>query len=182
MKPHDNRNSIENYLPDGQLSLPGYHSIVSVITNYKILKSISLNCPLESLLIPASQLMTVPQFTAGWTTPLINIIGMMIQSGFNAIPILDDCNRVVNVYASPDILQYVTDTLDFDLTIPVESAIINRSPNFEGVHTCKESDTLGYVISGFKKSTVHRILVVDELKKLLGIIRLVDIMKYLVLE
>eukprot|EP00835_Amoeboradix_gromovi_P003576 NODE_242_length_13076_cov_0.518379.p5 type:complete len:328 gc:universal NODE_242_length_13076_cov_0.518379:12420-11437(-) len=174
--------NIENYLPGSVLSPPGHHSIISVITNYKILKSISENCPVELLSIPANQLMTKPQYTAVLSTPIIDLIEMIISCGANAIPILDASGCVVNVYESPDILQFVTETAEFDLKIPVQEAILKRSPDFEGVHTCKEIDSLGFLISSFKKSTVHRILVVDEHKKLLGIIRLVDIIRFLVFK
>ena len=173
---------IENYLPGASLSPPGHHAVVSVITNYKILKSISENCKVDQLNIPANQLMTKPQFTAVWSTPIIDLIEMIISCGANAIPILDDEGCVVNVYESPDILEFVTESQEFDLRIPVKEAILKRSPAFEGVHTCKEIDSLGYLISSFQKSTVHRILVVDEHKKLLGIIRLVDIVKFLVFK
>ena len=177
--PNDIMPSTTNYIPGGELGPNGHHSIISVITNYKILKSVSENCPVEKLNIPANQLMTSPQYTALYSTPLIELIEMIIKCGANAIPIIDNDGCVVNVYESPDILQFVTDSIDFNLKIPVQEAILKRSPDFEGVHTCKEVDTLGYLLHSFKKSTVHRILVVDEHKKLLGIIRLVDIMKFL---
>ena len=128
----DNAWPTENYLPNSQLSPPGYHSILSVITNYKILKSISEHCNVEHLNIPANQLMTKPQYTAVWSTPIIDLIEMIISCGANAIPILDDQGCVVNVYESPDILQFVTDSTDFDLRISVQDAILKRSPDFEG--------------------------------------------------
>ena len=135
---------------------------------------------MEQLSIPAKQLMTTPTYTAEMSTPIIDVIEMIMKSGVNAIPILDAQGCVVNVYESPDILQFVTTSSDFNLKISVEGALALRSPGFEGVHTCKEVDSLGYLLKGFQNTTVHRILVVDENKKLLGIVRLVDIVRYLV--
>eukprot|EP00834_Sanchytrium_tribonematis_P003727 NODE_154_length_15322_cov_0.584510.p7 type:complete len:323 gc:universal NODE_154_length_15322_cov_0.584510:6684-7652(+) len=180
--PNPDQEETENYLPNGERSPSGYHSVVSVITNYKILKSVAENCPVELLNIPAKQLMTQPQYTAHMSTTIIELIEMIISCGANAIPILDDSGKVVNVYESPDILQFVTESSEFDLNISVQGALSKRSPDFEGVHTCKEVDQLGYLLKGFTKSTVHRVLVVDENKKLLGIIRLVDIIRFIIFK
>eukprot|EP00834_Sanchytrium_tribonematis_P007045 NODE_585_length_5683_cov_0.592586.p2 type:complete len:336 gc:universal NODE_585_length_5683_cov_0.592586:2215-3222(+) len=181
IEPAANAPDILHYLPDLTMSQNGHHSILSVITNYRILKNISKNCQLGNLNIPAKQLMSIPQYTATMQTTLIQIIEMLISSGVNAIPILDENDHVINVYGSPDILQFVADHTEFDLNIPIEHVLQKRARDFEGVHLCSEIDPLGHLIQGFQYQSIHRILVTDENKKLLGIVRLVDIIRFLVL-
>ena len=183
IEPNEKSPFILNYLPDKTLNVKGDHCILSVITNYRILRAIAINCSrIDTLNVPAKQLMTIPQFTAKMETPIISAIEMLISSGVNAIPILDDEGRVINIYGSPDILQFVADHDDLNLDLTIEHAISKRSAQFEGVHTCKEVDTLGYLLQGFKQQSVHRILVADENLKLLGVVRLVDIVRYLVYQ
>ncbi len=178
--PSRNGKLIKNYLKDGSLSSTGEHVVLSVITNYRMLRTIAKNCPAHLLEIPAKQLMTIPKYSCTLDTPMITVIEMLIRSGVNAIPVLDSQSRVINVYGSPDILSFVGNHEHLDLNVPIEQAIDKRSAQFEGVHTCKEVDTLGKLMQGFQKQSIHRVLVADDQQKLLGVVRLVDIVRFLV--
>eukprot|EP00835_Amoeboradix_gromovi_P006968 NODE_966_length_2702_cov_0.395697.p1 type:complete len:332 gc:universal NODE_966_length_2702_cov_0.395697:1317-322(-) len=180
--PNPSLPAILNYLPNGELSAPGNHCMLSVVSNYRIIRSIAHKCNVKNLNIPAKQLMSIPQFTATMHTSVISAIEMLISSGVNAIPIIDENGLIINVYGSQDILQFVAKHEDLNLNLPIQTAIEKRSLVFEGVHTCSEIDTLGHLLRGFKTQTIHRILVTDGNKKLLGIVRLVDIIRFLVYQ
>ena len=182
VEPAANCPKIKNFRADGSINLPGHHCILSVITNYRIIRAVARNCNVDKLMVPAKQLMSIPQYTATMDTPIINVVEMLIGSGVNAIPILDKSGHVINIYSSPDILYFVADHDELNLNITIEHALKRRSNNFEGVHTCKEIDNLGHLLRGFQSQSVHRILVVDDNLKLLGILRLVDIVRFLVYQ
>lgn len=53
---------------------------------------------------------------------------------------------------------------------------------FEGVHSCKETDSLSVVIEALVKAEVHRLVVTDDDKRVRGIVSLSDILSFLVLR
>ncbi len=53
---------------------------------------------------------------------------------------------------------------------------------FEGVHTCKKTDTLAAVMKRLVEAEVHRLIIVDEEERVCGVISLSDILAYLVLR
>lgn len=53
---------------------------------------------------------------------------------------------------------------------------------FEGVRSCSETDTLMMVIEVIVRAEVHRLIVTDHEQKVVGIISLSDILRFLVLE
>lgn len=54
--------------------------------------------------------------------------------------------------------------------------------NFEGVVTCKKTDTLISIMDKIVKAEVHRLVIVDDDNKVEGMISLSDILFYLVLK
>jgi 5'-AMP-activated protein kinase regulatory gamma subunit len=57
---------------------------------------------------------------------------------------------------------------------------MQRSADFAGVVTCTGNDSLGKLMELIGVQRFHRLIVVDESGKLIGIITLSDILKYLV--
>ena len=58
----------------------------------------------------------------------------------------------------------------------------HRNEWFEGVHTCKRTDTLFFVMETIVKAEVHRLVIVDDDNKVCGVVSLSDILSYLVLR
>ena len=54
--------------------------------------------------------------------------------------------------------------------------------SFEGVVTCKKTDTLLSIMDKIVKAEVHRLVIVDEDNKVAGMISLSDILTYLILR
>ena len=69
-----------------------------------------------------------------------------------------------------------------NLTVTLRQANEHRNEWFEGVHTCKKEDSLFSVMESIVKAEVHRLVVVDEEKKVCGVISLSDILSFLVLR
>lgn len=69
-----------------------------------------------------------------------------------------------------------------DLDVSLKKANEHRNAWFEGVHHCTLDETLYTIMERIVRVEVHRLVVVDELKKVIGIISLSDILLYLVLR
>jgi 5'-AMP-activated protein kinase, regulatory gamma subunit len=69
-----------------------------------------------------------------------------------------------------------------DLDVSLKKANEHRNAWFEGVQKCNLDDSLFTVMEKIVRAEVHRLVVVDENEKVIGIISLSDILLYLVLR
>lgn len=69
-----------------------------------------------------------------------------------------------------------------DLDVSLRKANEHRNEWFEGVHNCRLDETLYTIMERIVRAEVHRLVVVDENQKVIGIISLSDILLYLVLR
>lgn len=69
-----------------------------------------------------------------------------------------------------------------DLDVSLKKANEHRNAWFEGVQRCKLDETLFTIMERIVRAEVHRLVVVDEEEKVIGIISLSDILLYLVLR
>ena len=53
---------------------------------------------------------------------------------------------------------------------------------FEGVQTCRKTETLGAIMERIVKAEVHRLVIVDDNERVSGVVSLSDILQYLVLR
>ncbi|XP_062507202.1 5'-AMP-activated protein kinase subunit gamma-1-like [Corticium candelabrum] len=114
-------------------------------------------------------------------TPIIVALNVFTERRVSALPIIDEQGRVVDIYAKFDVMNLAAERTYNNLDIPVKEALRHRTW-FEGVHTCTSMDTLQTVIDRIIEKQVHRLVIVDMEKHLVGIISLSDILKFLVLS
>lgn len=69
-----------------------------------------------------------------------------------------------------------------DLDVSLKKANEHRNAWFEGVQKCHLDETLFTVMERIVRAEVHRLVVVNEVEKVIGIISLSDILLYLVLR
>ncbi|KAG2188626.1 hypothetical protein INT44_001381 [Umbelopsis vinacea] len=158
--------------------------IVSVLTQYRILKFIAVNFqetralrqPLHELKIGTYENIAI----AKKTTPIIQVINMFVENHISAVPIVDDENVVLNVYETVDVMSIAKSGKYDELDVPVGVALEARPDDFPGVHTCTLNDTLYSIFSTIRKRRVYRLIVVDQDNKLKGIVSLSDILRYLI--
>ncbi len=161
--------------------------VVSVITQYRILKFIAVNVTeTEMLKKPVSEigLGTYGNLqTATMDTPVIDVIHMMVKRSISSVPILDDENRVLNVFEAVDVIAIIKGGVYDELTTSVVGdALSKRAEDFAGIYTCSMEDRLDTIFDTLRKSRVHRLVVIDEDSKLKGVISLSDILKYVLVE
>ncbi|KAI9208802.1 uncharacterized protein BJ171DRAFT_487365 [Polychytrium aggregatum] len=160
----------------------GSEIIVSVLTQYKILKFVSshlVNIDRLSMSIRETGIGTYDNVaTATPETPIIDIIKIFIDKKVSAVPIVDNDGKVLDVYEKYDVLMLARDSEHFNVDMPVSESLSKRSPDFEGIHICTPSDTLGRLLETIRRTVVHR-FVITENNRLHGVLSLSDILRYI---
>ncbi|QSL65969.1 hypothetical protein MERGE_003106 [Pneumocystis wakefieldiae] len=155
-----------------------YHEVVvSVLTQYRILKFVALNCYKETKMLrkPLCDL-SIGTYedlaTASMDTPVIDVIYLLAKRGISSVPILD----------SDDALHLIQSGSYYDLELTVGEALLRRSDDFGGVHTCTDQDSLDGIFDVIRRSRIHRLIVVDKNGCLKGLVTLSDILQYIMVE
>ncbi|KAH6917329.1 nuclear protein SNF4 [Coprinopsis sp. MPI-PUGE-AT-0042] len=187
----------------------GHEVIVSVLTQYRMLKFIAINChteiqqlnqPLRNLRIGTyvrrapgdptqGEDAYSPIATAGLDTPVYDVVHMFSKLSISAIPIIDDEGIVLNLYETVDVMTLVRLGAYTALDMTIGEALTQRSPDFPGVVVCTAGDSLGTLLQLIKIRRVHRLVVVEGEEeerqggrrgRLLGVISLSDVLRYLI--
>lgn len=158
--------------------------VVSVLTQYRILKFVALNCKETKMLL--KPIKNIPALlkekdiaTCTMETPVIEVIHNLAHKSVSSIPIVNEEGRLMNVYEAVDVLGLVKGGMYTDLDLSVGDALLRRAEDFEGVHTCTVNDRLSTIMDTIRKSRLHRLFVVDEQVRLVSVITLSDILTYL---
>jgi 5'-AMP-activated protein kinase regulatory gamma subunit len=164
----------------------GREMVVSVITQYRILKFIAVNVTETEMLKKSVSEIGIGTYgdlkTADMDTPVIDVIHMMVDKNISSVPILDETGRVLNVFEAIDIINIIKGGAYDELTTSVGEALTKRADEFPGIYTCSEEDRLDSIFDTIRKSRVHRLVVIDDENKLKGVISLSDILKYVILH
>lgn len=120
--------------------------------------------------------------TATPETHLITAINMFVGRRISALPIVDAENRVIDIYAKFDVINVVAETSYNELDATIEQSMKNRRGGFEGVQTCKKNETLLAVMEKIVKAEVHRLVVVDDDRRIQGILSLSDLLHFIILK
>ncbi|KAF9992359.1 AMP-activated serine/threonine-protein kinase regulatory subunit [Entomortierella chlamydospora] len=162
----------------------GEEMIVSVLTQYRILKFIAMNYQDEKTLRQPLSELKIGIYTdlavADLSTPVMSVIDMFVKRRISSVPIVDEEGVVLNVFETVDVMTLVKAGVYTDLDLCVAEALLRRPEDFAGVHTCTLNDSLSSIFGTIRKSQVHRLIVVDSGNKLKGIVSLSDIMRYLI--
>jgi len=115
-------------------------------------------------------------------TPIIDALHKFVYKRVSALPIVDSEGRLVDIYAKFDVINLAAEKTYSNLDVTLKTANQHRNEWFEGVHKCKQDESLFAVMERIVKAEVHRLVVVDDDNKVTGVISLSDILTYLVLR
>lgn len=164
----------------------GREFVVSVITQYRILKFIAVNVVETEMLKKTVSEIGLGTYgnlqTASMDTTVIDVIHMMVKYSISCVPILDEEKHVLNVFEAVDVITIIKGGIYDDLTLSVGDALSKRAEDFAGIYTCSEEDRLDSIFDTIRKSRVHRLVVIDDENRLKGVISLSDILKYVLLH
>ncbi|CAL2035648.1 unnamed protein product [Caenorhabditis brenneri] len=164
-------------------------NITYILTHKRIMKFLSLY--MRDLPRPTFMSCTPRELGIGaWgdilcchvNTPIHDALELFLKNRVSALPLIDENGRVVDIYAKFDVISLAAENSYDKLDCTVQEALQHRSEWFEGVHTCQETDSLFQVLEAIVKAEVHRLIVTDQDKKVVGVVSLSDILKYLVLD
>lgn len=164
----------------------GRETVVSVITQYRILKFIAVNNEQYTFLLkkPLRELSLGTYnnlVTATMESSVLDAIHLMVKHNISAVPIIDKANRLMNVFEAVDVIPCIKGGAYDELSSSVGDALSRRADDFPGIYTCGEDDRLDSIFDTIRKSRVHRLVVIDDENRLKGIISLSDILKYVLL-
>lgn len=165
----------------------GRDTVVSVITQYRILKFIAVNNEHNTVLLkkPVRDigLGTYKNLaTARMNSTVLEAVHMMVANNISCIPIVDEDNRLLNAFEAVDIIPCIRGGVYEDLSSTLGEALCKRSDDSPGIYICTEDDRLDAIFDTIRKSRVHRLVVVDDENRLKGVISLSDVLKYVLLH
>jgi len=165
----------------------GRETVVSVITQYRILKFIAVNNEQHTMLLkkPLGELNLgtyTNLATATMSSTVLDVIHLMVKHNISAVPIVDREFKLLNVFEAVDVIPCIKGGVYDELTATVGEAISKRPEDFAGIYTCGEDDRLDSIFDTIRKSRVHRLVVIDDDSRLKGIISLSDVLKYVLLH
>jgi 5'-AMP-activated protein kinase regulatory gamma subunit len=120
--------------------------------------------------------------TAKKSMTLIEALNIFVDRRISALPVVDDNGKVVDIYAKFDVINLAAEKTYNNLDITIEQSLQSRREGFEGVQTCRKSESLSVIMERIVKAEVHRLIVVDDQEKVVGVVSLSDILHYLVLR
>ncbi|KAI0194631.1 hypothetical protein F4808DRAFT_453027 [Astrocystis sublimbata] len=161
----------------------GRETVVSVITQYRILKFIAVNTEQHTSLLKKTVreigLGTYTNLQTGtMTQSVLDIINTMVTNNISAVPIVNKNNVVLNVFEAIDVIPIIKTGVIEELEMNVGEALSKRGDDFGGIFTCQEDDRLDSIFITLRQSRVHRLVVIDDNWHLKGVISLSDILKY----
>lgn len=164
----------------------GRETVISVITQYRILKFIAVNNEHNSVLLKKSvrdiKLGTYENITsAKMDSTVLDVIHLMVDHNISCIPIVDDKNTLLNAFEAVDVMPLIKGGTYEDLGDTVGEALCKRPDDSPGIYTCNEEDRLDSIFDAIRKSRVHRFIVIDDDNKLKGVMSLSDILKYVLI-
>lgn len=164
----------------------GREMVVSVITQYRILKFIAVNVTETEMLMKSVSEIGLGTYgnllTASMDTSVIDVIHTMVKHSISSVPIVDEEKHVLNVFEAVDVIAIIKGGAYDELTTSVGDALQKRAEDFAGIYTCSEEDRLDSIFDTIRKSRVHRLVVIDDENRLKGVISLSDILQYVLLH
>ncbi|KAM7400596.1 hypothetical protein PAMA_005006 [Pampus argenteus] len=115
-------------------------------------------------------------------TPIIKALNIFVERRVSALPVVDESGKVVDIYSKFDVINLAAEKTYNNLDITVTQALKHRSQYFEGVMKCHKMETMETIVDRIVKAEVHRLVVVDDLSSIEGIVSLSDILQALVLS
>ncbi|EME31036.1 5'-AMP-activated protein kinase, regulatory gamma subunit [Galdieria sulphuraria] len=117
-------------------------------------------------------------YTTGLGQSLENILSLFHERNVSAVPVVDQNGMLQDLFARSDVCHLARNWNQWNWNSTIESILSLFRPNPMYVYTCFKTDSLRQVFDKFCKTLVHRLFVVDENRKVIGVISLSDLLGY----
>lgn len=115
-------------------------------------------------------------------TKVIEALDRFVQDRISALPIVDSEGKLVHIYSKFDVINLAAERTYSNLEVTLVEAISFKNEWFDGVHKCTADETVLAVIERLVKADVARLVMVDKEDRVVGIVTVSDIIRYLVLD
>ncbi|XP_063679455.1 5'-AMP-activated protein kinase subunit gamma-1-like isoform X3 [Bolinopsis microptera] len=115
-----------------------------------------------------------------YDSKLLQAMECFAKTKISAIPIVDDELKVVDIYARFDVITLASRGKYNDMDMTIRECLQLRSTQKVEVLTCRATDSLIDVIKSIYSAQVHRLVVVDDTKHVVGLVSLSDLFRFLV--
>jgi 5'-AMP-activated protein kinase regulatory gamma subunit len=109
----------------------GREMVVSVITQYRLLKFIAVNVTETEMLKKTVSEIGLGTYgdlqTASMDTSVIDVIHIMVKYSISSVPIVDEDRRVMNVFEAVDVIAVIKGGAYDELTTSVGEALSKRA-------------------------------------------------------
>ncbi|XP_008425633.1 5'-AMP-activated protein kinase subunit gamma-1 isoform X4 [Poecilia reticulata] len=167
---------------------PESGNVLHILTHKRILKFLHIfgkNLPKPAFLKRPVQELGIGTFrniaTVHQTSSLYEALSIFVERRVSALPVVDGQSKVVALYSRFDVINLAAQKTYNNLDMTMEEAIRRRTCCVEGVMKCYPDESLETVIDRIVKAEVHRLVLVDRLDVVKGIISLSDLLQALVL-
>ncbi|XP_026463923.1 LOW QUALITY PROTEIN: 5'-AMP-activated protein kinase subunit gamma-1-like [Ctenocephalides felis] len=183
------RTLIENRIHRLPVIDPSTGNVLYILTHKRILRFLFLyitELPKPSYMRKTLRELRIGTFdqieTADEDTSIICALKKFVERRVSALPVVDAQGRLVDIFAKFDVINLAAEKTYDDLDVNLKTANEHRNAWFEGVQRCTLDETLYTIMERIVRAEVHRLVVVDESEKVVGIISLSDLLQYLVLR
>jgi len=173
---------INNFLKAGIHRVPVVENgnVIGIVSQSDVVKLLAKNHPniasLANKKLYQLGLDKHPVVTVKNDDSLIDAFNTILRNDISGLAVVDFQNgRLLNNLSASD-LKGITETNFFRLEAQLHQ-VFNATPNKKPPVACSRFNTLGEVIGQLEKTGVHRVYVVDEELKPVGVISLTDIMR-----
>jgi len=116
-------------------------------------------------------------------TSILTALEKFVTKRISALPIVDRKGKLVDIYSKFDVINLAAQKTYSNLDISLKDAEKGfKDQFFDGVHTCLGSESVFTVMRRIVKAEVHRLVIVDEEERVVGMITVSDIINYIVLR
>eukprot|EP01129_Flabellula_baltica_P008971 TRINITY_DN35_c1_g1_i1.p1 TRINITY_DN35_c1_g1~~TRINITY_DN35_c1_g1_i1.p1 ORF type:complete len:299 (+),score=83.12 TRINITY_DN35_c1_g1_i1:41-937(+) len=155
--------------------------LVSLLTQSRIVKYLSESLyafNIGNTAVGEIGLANVNVVTVNQSEPIRKAFQKITELSIQAVAVVDDDDVLVGKISSQDIKHpFETNTDLFDFMETTISDYLAEETTLHGFQSVHESETLDELVDLAVETGVHRVFIVDEERKLQGIISLTDIMK-----
>lgn len=158
-------------------------AVVSVLTQYRVLKFIAINCDTSGLHRSVRELGIGTYCTDGWEplsvarldTRVHELIRVFSSGGIGGVPVVDEQGEVVDLYDAVDAVELLRTGMYTDIDLTVREAIARRAPPSHptqagateaqasrGAWVASVDEPLANVFALLKRRRVHRLILVQD--------------------
>ncbi|KAJ4455414.1 putative 5'-AMP-activated protein kinase subunit gamma-2 [Paratrimastix pyriformis] len=182
---------LQHRIHRGPVLDPSTNTVLHVITHARILRYLVSKWRVDSPILNR----TLRELNIGTYQNIIYVspsnkvaetLSLLAQRRISAVPVVNGEGVVIGVYSMSDVRHLLLDDLHSNLELTVDEALSMRTQQPQAseageqhpVYKCTRDDTLKTVFGRLATYNVHRLVVVDEASRLVGIVSVNDILRF----